>query len=227
MKVLMRFFNITAILTLFFLLTACANKNISKKNLPDSTPINQGDDSSAIRSLPELDSHSVITDLPLNDDSITIGEVSLTLSENKQDILAKLEEAGLDYSEVQPDSPNEVNYDLYYNAAGCLQLYFLNDTCVRIRLINLDSVSDWDAQTAKGLRPGDTYFQMTDLYGDDYKTHTYAGKEIYTIYRYSMGDYICEFGVPRENTGPIYNIDIYLSNQSPIYKYGEEIIDPT
>lgn len=228
MKVLIRFFKITAILTLSFLLTACASKNhVSEETLPDSTPINQMDNSSANESSPESDNHSVVTDLPLHDDSVTVGDVSLSLSESRQDILAKLETAGIDYSDVQPDSSKETSYDLYYNAAGCLQIYFLDDTCVRIRLIALNSASDWNAQTAKGLHPGDTYSQMIDLYGDDYETQAYSYKGIYTVYRYSTGDYICEFGIAGENRDSIYNIDVYFPSQFPIYEYGEEIQEST
>ena len=163
------------------------------------------------------------TEPPLNDCSIAIGNLSLSLSESRQDILANLDAAGLDYSEGKPDYPNEAKYDFFYTAAGYLQIYFLDDNCVRIRLIDLESASSWNAQTARGLQPGDTYSQMTELYGDDFEAHAYAGKEIYTIYRYSAGDCICEFGIFGENSEDIYNIDIYLPSQSPIYEYGEEI----
>lgn len=218
---------ITVILAMSFLLSACANKNhVSEETLPDSTPINQVDTSSATESSPESDTHSAETNQPLNDCSVTAGDVSLSLSESRQDILAKLEAAGFDYSEVQPDSTNEASYDLYYNAAGCLQIYFLDDTCVRIRLQYFDS-SVTNPQTARGLHPRDTYSQMIDLYGDDYETHAYSYKGIYTIYRYSIGDCICEFGIAGENSDSFYNIDIYLPSQLPIYEYGEEILETT
>lgn len=219
------------ILVFSFLLSACANKNpVSKEKLPDNTLSNQVETSIANDSLPEADNHSAETELPLNDCSITIGDISLSLSESRQDIVAKLEAAGFDdyddYSEVRPDSSNEASYDLYYNAAGCLQIYFLDDTCVRIRLQKFDD-SLGDPQTARGLHPRDTYSQMIELYGDDYETHAYSYKGIYTIYRYSVGDCICEFGIEGENSDSIYNIDIYLPNQSPIYRYGEEITEGT
>lgn len=219
---------ITVIFAIFFFLSACANKNhVSEETLSDSTPINQMDNSSASQSSPESDNdnHSAVTDQPLNDCSVTIGDVSLSLSESMQDILSKLEAAGFDYSEVQPDSPNEASYDLYYNAAGCLQIYFLDDSCVRIRLQKLDS--SVYPQTARGLHPKDTYSQMIDLYGDDYETHAYSYKGIYTIYRYSIGNCICEFGIEGENSDSIYNIDIYFPSQLPIYDYGEEIPETT
>lgn len=224
MKFQIRLIKVVAIFVSSLLLSACANGDrISEEMLPDSTPINQVDHSPASESMPESDNYSVVTDPLPNDDTVTIGNVSLSLSESRQDILAKLEAAGLDYSEVQPDSPDEVGYDLYYNAAECLQVYFLDDTCVRIRLIDLHSASDLNAQTARGLHPGDPYSQMTGLYGDDYETHAYSYKGIYTIYRYSIGDCICEFGIEGENRDSIYNIDIYLPSQLPIYDYGEEI----
>ena len=200
------------------------NAPIDASSLESDDHSNQADHSSANDSSPESDNHSAATDQPLNDCSITIGDVSLSLSESKQDILAKLEAAGFDYSEVQPYSPDEASYDLYYNAAGCLQIYFLDDTCVRIRLQELDD-SLGNPQTARGLHPGDTYSQMIERYGDDYETHAYSYKGIYTIYRYSIGDCICEFGIAGENRDSFYNIDIYLPSQLPIYDYGEELTE--
>ena len=151
----------------------------------------------------------------LNNNSITIGDMSLSLSESKRDIIAKLETAGLNYSEHQPDSPDEVKYDSYYNVAeGCIQVYFLNDSCVRIRLINYESSPSLRVQTAQELRTLNTCTQMIELYGDDFETHTYSYKGIYTIYRYSTGDFIYEFGIPGEDAEKIYNIDIEAVNFS-------------
>lgn len=227
MKLQIKSIKPVAILVLSFLLFACTNEDdVPEETLSGSTSINQADDSSASDFLPESNNRSAVTDSQINDDSVTIGDVSLSLSESRQDILAKLEAAGFDYGEVQPDSPNEVSYDLYYNTAGCMQIYFLDDTCVRIRLINVHSASNWNAHTARGLYTGDTYSQMIDLYGNDYETHTYSYKGIYTIYRYSITENcICEFGIEGENRDFIYNIDIYLIGQSPIYEYGEEIVE--
>lgn len=210
--------------------------SISKANTKDGSDQSETEDIQTIdiqvenapidASSPESDNDSSVTDQPLNDCTITLGDISLSLSESKQDILAKLEAAGFDncddYGEVQPVSPNEASYDLYYNAAGCLQIYFLDDTCVRIRLQKFDD-SLGNPQTARGLHPRDTYSQMIELYGDDYETHAYSYKGIYTIYRYSIGDCICEFGIEGENSDSIYNIDIYVPSQAPIYDYGEEL----
>lgn len=63
---------------------------------------------------------------------------------------------------------------------------------------------------------------METLYGDSFETHSYSNRIIYTIYRYSINDCIYEFGI-QEDSDSIYNIDIYLPNQAPIYEYGEEI----
>lgn len=158
------------------------------------------------------------------EDSVRIGDMSISLSESRQDILAKLEEAGFEYGEAQPAPPGKDSYDLYYNAAGCLQIYFLENTCVRLRLQVFDS-SAGHLQTARGLRPRDTYAQMTALYGDGYEKHAYSYKGIYTIYRYTIGDVICELGY--EGTDSIYNIDIYVPSQIPIYDYGEEMSETT
>lgn len=227
MKISTKLFNSMVILFFSFLLSACANKNqVPEKNLPDNTPDNRAESSTANSALPESESHSVENEPILNNSSIAIEDMSLSLSESKQDIIEKLETSGLDYSEVQPDYPDEVEYDSYYNVAGgCIQIYFLNDSCVRIRLTDLQSASSWKIQTTKELRPGDTYTQMIELYGDDFETHTYSYKGIYTVYRYSIEDFIYEVGIPGEDSEEIYNIDIYLPSQSPIYKYGEEISD--
>lgn len=152
---------ITMILVLSFLLSACANKNpVFEEKPPDNTLNNQVEISTADDSLPESDNHSVETEPQLNDCFVKIGDVSLSLSESRQDILAKLEDAGFDYSERKPDYPDEANYDFFYNAAGCLQIYFLDDTCVRIRLQKFDSLV-CNPQTARGLHPRDTYSRMT------------------------------------------------------------------
>ncbi len=173
--------------------------------------------------LSESDSNSSSIEHSLDDSSVMMGDISLSLHENKQDIFAKLDAAGVSYSEFQPDNPENAKYDSCYNLWG-MQLYFLNDECVRLRIWNFGSEGYEVVQTTRGIHHDSTYAQMVDLYGDSYETHTYAGKETYTIYRYSVSDFICEFGIPGENRDSIYNIDIYVPSQSPIYEYGEEII---
>ena len=71
------------------------------------------ENSTANDSLPESDNHSVKTDLPLNDCSVMIENVSLSPSESRQDILAKLETAGFDYSEDKHDYSDEAKYDFF------------------------------------------------------------------------------------------------------------------
>ena len=66
---------------------------------------------------------------------------------------------------------------------------------------------------------------LVEQYGDSYEKHTYIGKERYTIYRYALGECFHEFGIPGEATGEIYNVDVYVSGQMPIYDYGEEIVE--
>ena len=170
----------------------------------------------------ESDSDSSSIEQELDDCSIMIGDISLSIYESKQDILTKLDAAGLDYSEAEPDTPElAAKIDSYYNTGECIQIYFLNDVCVRLRILNIGEV----AQTARGIHPASTYSHMVELYGDSFETHTYAGKLTYTIYRYSFSDCICEFGIPGENLDSIYNVDIYVPSQYPIYDYGEEIIN--
>ena len=64
---------------------------------------------------------------------------------------------------------------------------------------------------------------MVTLYGDSFETHSYSDRITYTIYRYLINDCVYEFGI-QEHSDSIYNIDIYLPNQAPIYDYGEEIV---
>lgn len=154
---------------------------------------------------------------------INIGDFSVSLYESEQEILGKLDEMGLLYEKVE-DSDNK-KYDYYYNIgdgeAQFIQVYFLEKECVRIRI----SSNETFALTSRGIYSGNTYSQMVDQYGDSYEKHTYMGKERYTIYRYALGECFHEFGIPGEATGEIYNVDVYVSGQMPIYDYGEEIVE--
>lgn len=212
----MKLHKITIILSLSLFLTACADNN-SASDSQTRFPV-------ANTSTPE-DSSSSEAEQISNTNSIIIGNTSLSIYESKQDILTKLDKAGLYYSKRKSDNPEEESYDFYYYVDDAsLQIYFLNNKCVRLRVINSMDIEDELPHTVQGLYTGNkcTYSQMVTLYGDSFETHSYSGKLIYTIYRYSINDCIYEFGI-QEDTNYIYNIDIYLPNQSPIYDYGEEI----
>lgn len=154
---------------------------------------------------------------------INIGDFSVSLYEGEQEILGKLDKMGLLYEKVE-DSDNK-KYNYYYNVGDgktqFIQVYFLEKECVRIRI----SSNETFAHTSRGIYSGNTYSQMVDQYGDSYEKHTYMGKERYTIYRYALGECFHEFGIPGEATGEIYNVDVYVSGQMPIYDYGEEIVE--
>ncbi len=211
----MKLRKIAIIFSFSLFLSACAN-NSSTSNEQTKFPVTS-------ESTLESNSTSSKAEQSSSTDSITIGNVSLSLHESKQSILEKLDAAGLNYGEAKPDNPAESRYDFYYNVDAWLQVYFLNDECVRLRIINVDfEDSDELPYTVQGLRPGSTYSQMETLYGDSFETHSYSNRIIYTIYRYSINDCIYEFGI-QEDSDSIYNIDIYLPNQAPIYEYGEEI----
>ena len=154
---------------------------------------------------------------------INIGDFSVSLYEGEQEILGKLDKMGLLYEKVE-DSDNK-KYNYYYNVgdgeAQFIQVYFLEKECVRIRI----SSNETFAHTSRGIYSGNTYSQMVEQYGDSYEKHTYMGKERYTIYRYALGECFHEFGIPGEATGEIYNVDVYVSGQMPIYDYGEEIVE--
>ena len=154
---------------------------------------------------------------------INIGDFSVSLYEGEQEILGKLDKMGLLYEKVE-DSDNK-KYNYYYNVGDgevqFIQVYFLEKECVRIRI----SSNETFAHTSRGIYSGNTYSQMVEQYGDSYEKHTYMGKERYTIYRYALGECFHEFGIPGEATGEIYNVDVYVSGQMPIYDYGEEIVE--
>ena len=154
---------------------------------------------------------------------INIGDFSVSLYEGEQEILGKLDKMGLLYEKVE-DSDNK-KYNYYYNVGDgktqFIQVHFLEKECVRIRI----SSNETFAHTSRGIYSGNTYSQMVEQYGDSYEKHTYMGKERYTIYRYALGECFHEFGIPGEATGEIYNVDVYVSGQMPIYDYGEEIVE--
>lgn len=157
-----------------------------------------------------------------SDATINIGDISVSLYEREQEILRKLDKMRVRYGKVE-DS-NITKYDYYYNVGDdtddFMQVYFLDEECVRIRI----SCNEFFARTSKGLHPRNTYSQMVEQYGNSYERHTYMGKEIYTIYRYMLGEYFHEFGIVGETIDEIYNVDVYVSSQFPIYDYGEELI---
>lgn len=149
--------------------------------------------------------------------SIIVGGESLSIYESKQDIMSKLDKADLSYREGEPDTPDESRYDSYIYIGRWMQIYFLNNECVRLRVIDVDGSRKF-VRTDKGIAPGNTYSKMTELYGDDFETHLYDSGR-YKVYRYAFDDCIYEFGTE----GSIYNIDVYVPDQAPVYDYGEEI----
>ena len=187
-----------------------------KKQLTDKkierTSIQNSTDSSGVEKIIDIDA------------TISIRDFSISIYESEQEILKKLDRDGLKYEKV--DDSDIVAYDYYYDVDdgtdGFVQIYFLGEECVRIRI----SCNEVSAHTSKGIYPTNTYAQMVEQYGDAYETHTYAGKEIYTIYRYKLGEYFHEFGIAGEASDTIYNVDIYVSSQFPIYDYGEEMKEP-
>ena len=154
---------------------------------------------------------------------INIEDFSVSLYESEQEILGKLDKMGV--LGINTKVNKNKKYDYYYNVgdgeAQFIQVYFLEKECVRIRI----SSNETFAHTSRGIYSGNTYSQMVEQYGDSYEKHTYIGKERYTIYRYALGECFHEFGIPGETTGEIYNVDVYVSGQMPIYDYGEEIVE--
>lgn len=206
----MKIAEITVLLSLLLLLPACAGK-----------PAGDAD-----RQPPEPAAPSPEEERPLDDCTITVKDISLSVGEEKQELLEKLDEAGLEYLASEPDDPEEVRYDSVCYIDAWMQLYFLDDACVRLRVIDVDSGGE-AAQTARGLHAGDTVARMTERYGASYEKHSYAGVVQYHIYRYALEGCVCEFGVQGEDGDTIYNVDVYDPGQAPIYDYGEEIAADT
>jgi hypothetical protein len=210
------------IFSLSLCLSACANGNYENEEFIDKEISLESTETS------EASGNFAESEQTENDCSIIMGDLTISLNESKQDIFSKLDKAGINYSEFIISDSENTKYDSYYDVEVEVgfQMYFLKDECVRLRLMSCsDSLDDLVElpQTSRGLQPYSTYSQMVEKYGDSYETHSYAGKEVYTIYRYSFDKCICEFGIPGENSDVIYNMDIYISNQYPIYEYGEEI----
>ncbi|MCM1091166.1 MAG: hypothetical protein NC092_12870 [Butyrivibrio sp.] len=61
----------------------------------------------------------------VNDHAVFMGEFMISISENKQDITAKLDAAGLSYVERKADNEQKGKYDSYYAIGASLQVYFL------------------------------------------------------------------------------------------------------
>ncbi len=154
------------------------------------------------------------------DYSVRIGDLTVSLYDDKQDVAAKLEEAGLSYYERKFA---RTDYDSYYMIDESLCVYFNAGSCVRLRFC------DEAFQTARGIHRGDSYSQIIEQYGDSFYHEACIYKGRYDVYRYSFDGYFCEFGIYSdqdedaiydENIGSIYNVDIYVPGQSPIYDYG-------
>lgn len=223
----MKFCKMAIIFYLSLYLSACANGNYKNEEFIDKKISSESTGTSADSGdyTSEASRYFSESEQTENDCSIIMGDLTISLNESKQDIFSKLDKAGLNYSELKISDSENTQYDSFYGVAGWFQMYFFKDECVRLRLISSDSLDDLVEipQTARGLQPFSTYSQMVEKYGDSYETHSYAGKEVYTIYRYSFDKCICEFGMQGENSDVIYNMDIYILNQYPIYEYGEEM----
>ena len=184
----------------------------------------------------ESDSNSPETEQVSPGYFISIGNLTMALYEDKQDITDKLNENGLHYNEYDYDlkySDAEYNkYDSYYMVGesplgtdasqwvdAFLYIYFKDGICVRLQ--------SWNEipETALGIHEGDSYSQLIEQYGDSFEKHTYNAHGVYNVYLYSYQDYICEFCIVEAYPDSIYGVDIYVPSLYPVYFYGEEVID--
>lgn len=221
----MKIRKMAAVFSLFLLLSACTNNNPPSSDptsetppAPSETSTLQPEETSVTESSPESSSTSPEAETVLSDYSITIGDLTISLYENEQDIMDKLNKTNLSY--LRKCNAGYVGYNEYESYCiidEALGVYFKDDICVRLSFIN------GVPQTAKGIHIDDSYSQVIEQYGDSFETRIYADHGIYQIYRYSSGDYICEFGVLPEISDGIENIEIYTPDQYPLYDYGEEL----
>ena len=216
-----------AVLTAVLLLTACASGGPAAPG-EGTTP---AEDTAAVLPPapedkdigPEAAPEPAVRSLA-DDCTMTVGELSLSVGESKEEILTRLEEAGLGYLTTEPDDPQEAGYELLCALdEAWIQIFFQEDACVRLRAIGVDEGEA--VRTARGLRAGDTVSRMEELYGTSFEKRSYADRGLYTVYRYDLGELVCECGVPGEDRDLIYNVDVYLPSQAPIYDYGEELPD--
>lgn len=222
----MKIRKMAAVFSLFLLLSACTNNNPPSSDptsetppAPSETSTLQPEETSVAESSPdESSSTSPEAETVLSDYSVTIGDLTISLYENKQDIMDKLNKTNLSYNiKYNAGYVGYNEYESYCTIDEALNVYFKDDTCVRLSFINEVP------QTAKGIHKDDSYSQVIEQYGDSFETHIYADHGIYQIYRYSSSDYICEFGVLPEISDGIENIEIYTPDQYPLYDYGEEL----
>lgn len=173
----------------------------------------------------------------ISDASIFLEDIVISLNENKQNIAAKLNEAGLSYEEIDSDEmfyPFDHNkFDSYYRISTpvdldtitlpeSLEVYFKDDICVRLKLLN--EVPKTFRGIHKGSYSSDPYSQLIEKYGDSFEKHIYAAQGVYCVYLYTSDDYICEFTI-LEDTNSICNADIYVSRIYPIYTHKEELTE--
>lgn len=186
--------------------------------------------------LPESGSSVSGTGQITSDYSVSMGNFTISLYEDKQDITDKLNENGLSYneynSEMKYSDPGYNKYDSYYMVGesslgtdeaqwvdASLCAYFADGICVRLELLNQK------CQTVRDIHKDDSYSQLIEQYGDSFEKRTYDAHGVYDVYRYSYNEYICEFAILREYPDSIQSVDIYVSNLYPIYDYGEELIN--
>ncbi len=186
----------------------------------------------------ELSSQSI--EPLISDASVFIEDIVISLYENKQNIAAKLNETDLRYEEMDY---NELpyNFDFYnkydssyyiytplesdwmMNTEPSLEVYFKNDICVRLRLI--DEVPKTFRGIHKDAYSSDAYSQLLEKYGDSFEKFIFAAHGIYCVYLYSFDDYICEFMILEDYPDHLCNVDIYVSGLYPIYTHEEELTE--
>lgn len=194
----------------------------------------QAENIQAEEPLPESGSSVSGTEQITGDYSVSIGNFTISLYEDKQAITDKLNENGLSYNEYDSRmkySDTVYNkYDSYYMVGesplgtdgaqwvdASLCAYFADGICVRLELLNQEY------QTARGIHKDDSYSQLVEQYGDSFEKQAYNAHGIYDVYRYSYNEYICEFAILRDYPDSVQSVDIYVPSLYPIYDYGEEL----
>lgn len=208
--------------------TEAASKQTESEDIQAKDP--QTEDTQAENTQPDesslqSNSDAANTEQSIHYSSFTVGDITISLYEDKQDITAKLNEAGLSYHEINSDliygeDSEDNKYDTYYAIEKSWCIYFKDGICVRLLLRNEE------LQMVRGIHINDSASQLIEKYGDSFEKHMYNAHGVYSVYRYTFDDCIYEFMIEEEYQEKIWSVDIFVPSLYPIYyNYGDELTD--
>ena len=142
---------------------------------------------------------------------IVLDNIEISLDSHRNDVENLLKTEKIPFEEFED----------YIIIDSSLGVYFDNNICKRLSCIN-------EMPYVMGkIHIGSTYEEMINQFGKEYEKTVYNHKGMYEVYRYFFGDNTLEFRMVEVDLQMIYGIEIYNSEISPIYDYGEIIDDFT